>query len=73
MRFVFYSAVRIGAVLLNRTAPYDFVFNKTAPDRTVGISKRKNRTEPHRWPRVFKTKYFATVQAECGAVFTDFY
>lgn len=41
-----YGAVWFGAVLLHRTAPYDFVYNKTVPRRTVGLSKTKIRTAP---------------------------
>ena len=40
------------------------------PNRTVGLSRKKIRTEPHRWPRFFKIKSFATVWLRCGAVGT---
>ena len=45
--FFSYGAVRFGAVLPNRTAPYEFalVRKKTASHCTVGFSKNKN---PHR-------------------------
>ena len=36
-----YGVVRFGAVLLHRTAPYDFAFNKTAPHRTVRFQTSK--------------------------------
>lgn len=42
----YYCAVKFGTVLLNRTAPYDFTFTKTAPQRR--ILKKKFRTERYR-------------------------
>ena len=78
VRFFSCGAVRFGAVLSSLTAPCAFAFRKTAPHRTarhrtVGLPKQKIGTEPHRWPRVFKIKQFATVRVRCGAAFTVFY
>ena len=50
--FFSYGVVRYSAVLPNRTAPYVFASNKTAPHRTAShlrIKKKKiNPTAPHR-------------------------
>ena len=48
--FFSYGVVRYGAVLPNRTAPYDFASNKTAPHRTASHLriKKKKKTLPHR-------------------------
>lgn len=69
-----HGAMQFSGVLPNRTAPYDFAFNKVGPNRTVGLSKliirvashrttlkKQIRTEPRSGLRIFKTKYFATV------------
>ena len=46
----------IGTVLLNRTPPYDFVFNKIALHRTAPSGYRKIRAQLHGWPRVVTIK-----------------
>ena len=81
----FFLTVRCGSV---RSTPYDFAFNKTAPNHRTAVyriietknphrtapydSKTKIRTEPLSGLGVFKIKYFATVRVRCGAVVTVF-